>query len=240
MSPAEVAIVALTAVAVVGFGGWAYAYRRNHRLLGAVGGPAWDQSPEGIGELDGRAGIPNDLTGVPFPTPAMDKFYEAGERARADVEGSHVENIRILCVREEVLVTRGDELEARIESTHNPAEKAELRRELGLVRENLAARRAAAKSAVEDRAARLDALDADTKSQADRYWGANLRVRHPASDHLQDLDLHTLIPPAPSEWRASRARGMGWGQEADAARAGQTVVRSGPVPKLVAPADKEA
>jgi hypothetical protein len=204
MSQITVIILALILVSgVVAWVGWFYI----HRNIVVVDSP----TPEILGELDGRAGIPNDVTAVPFPTPAMDGLYESGEQQRAALESHHVQQIKILQIRKRVLEQRAEELRGRSTEQNSSPEIAKLNRQLGLVEENLAARDAAVKASSEDHAARLDSLDAATKSQADRYWSANLRIRNRStSDDLPHLDLDTLIVPEPSEWRAARDwRGTG-------------------------------
>src|SRR4051812_39902630 len=92
MSSIPLSSFILTVVAAaIGFTGWAYSYRLNRRRRLAAMSVTTVQTPELLGELDGRARIPNDLTCVPFPTPAMDGYYEAGEKRRAEAESQYVE-----------------------------------------------------------------------------------------------------------------------------------------------------
>jgi hypothetical protein len=202
----QITVLILALILVSGVVGWAV-WVSIHRTIVVVDSP----TPETLGELDGRAGIPNDVTAVPFPTPAMDGLYESGEQQRAGLEAHHVQQMKILKIRKRVLEQRAEQLRGRVNEHYSSPEIARLNRQLGLVEENLAARNAAVEASSEDHEAGLTSLDAATKSQADRYWSANLRVRNRStSDDLPHLDLDTLIVPEPSEWRAARDwRGTG-------------------------------
>lgn len=207
MSQTAVLILILALIlfaGILGWAGWLYRTRTGVHVVDSVYQSSDFPTPEFLGELDGRAGIPNDVTGVPFPTPAMDGIYESGEEQRAALESERVQEVKILQVRKRVLEQRAKELRHR-PTDQNSSSDYRVKRQLELVEENLAAREAVVNASSRDHAARLNSIDAATKSQADRYWGANLRVRSRSlSGDLPHLELDTLIVPEPRDWRAAR------------------------------------
>jgi hypothetical protein len=101
-----VSLVVAGIVAVFGLTWWAFSKR--HRQIVAI--LTTSQSAGTKGELDGSADIPNNLTCVPFPTPAMEEIYEEGEQQRAELETRHGERLKNLEIRLEVLGRRAAEL----------------------------------------------------------------------------------------------------------------------------------
>jgi hypothetical protein len=158
-----------------------------------------------LGSRDGHANLPNDVTLLPFPTPAMEALYLEGERIRHELDTEHHQLATSRRVRERVALARSTQLAKLTAGALDSATFASQSERAAHAEQLLVGTQSAIETAELEHRSRLDAVDAATEERVAQYWAANLRVRNRADPALGTSGLDVLAPGSPAAWRAQRA-----------------------------------
>ena len=158
-----------------------------------------------LGSRDGLANLPNDVTLLPFPPPAVEAIYLEGERIRHELDTEYHQVTTARRVRERVAHARATQLAKAVAGSLAPSELAEHAGHAAQAEQLLVGTQSALETAELEHRSKLDAVDAATEERVAQYWAANLRVRDRTDPALGTSGLDVLAAPSPSVWRAQRA-----------------------------------